>query len=103
MAFVELARRHLCSLTLNQNRNRGFVIVLVCLATWLGLQQLGYSEFAVAGRILRSGTVQSVLSAQFALEDFEKEICSNISIHRMLGSHQPHLSTFWIFRNRISL
>lgn len=67
-------------LAINQNRNRSFVIVLVCLATWLGLQQLGYSEFAVTGRILRSGAIQSVLSAQFALEEFEKQVRSDISL-----------------------
>jgi UDP-GlcNAc:undecaprenyl-phosphate GlcNAc-1-phosphate transferase len=37
-------------LTVSQNRNRDFVIVLVCLASWLGIQHLGYNEFSAAGR-----------------------------------------------------
>jgi len=37
-------------LTVYHDTYRGFVIVLVCLAAWLGLQHLGYSEFSAARR-----------------------------------------------------
>jgi UDP-GlcNAc:undecaprenyl-phosphate GlcNAc-1-phosphate transferase len=61
-------------LTVNEGHYFGFVIVLVCLATWLGLQHLGYNEFSVAGRIVLGGTFRTVLSAQLALQAFEGEI-----------------------------
>lgn len=61
-------------LTASHNRNRDFAIVLVCLAAWLGLQQLGYREFGVAKTILFGGAIRSVLSAQLALEAFEYEV-----------------------------
>jgi UDP-GlcNAc:undecaprenyl-phosphate GlcNAc-1-phosphate transferase len=61
-------------LTVNQNRNRDFVIVLVCLAAWLGIQHLGYNEFSAAGRAVVGGAFRSVLSAQLALDAFEQKV-----------------------------
>jgi UDP-GlcNAc:undecaprenyl-phosphate GlcNAc-1-phosphate transferase len=61
-------------LTVSHYSHRGFVIIIVCLAAWLGLQHLGYSEFAVAGRVVAGGVFRSVLSAQFALDQFEHEL-----------------------------
>ena len=66
-------------LTVYHDRYRGFVIVLVCLAAWLGLQHLGYSEFNIAGKVLFGGVFRSVLSAQLALDQFEREFREKIS------------------------
>ena len=67
-------------LTINHYENRDFVLVLVCLAAWLGLQHLGYSEFGVAKRMFLSGTIRSVLSAQLALEAFEYEVRADMTL-----------------------
>jgi UDP-GlcNAc:undecaprenyl-phosphate GlcNAc-1-phosphate transferase len=67
-------------LTFYHETYRGFVIVLVVLAAWLGLQHLGYSEFGVVGRMLIGGGFRSVLSAQFALDSFEREFRDDVSI-----------------------
>jgi UDP-GlcNAc:undecaprenyl-phosphate GlcNAc-1-phosphate transferase len=69
-------------LTINHGRNRGFVIVLVCLATWLGLQHLGYTEFSVARRTVLGGDLRSVISAQLALEAFEHEVKADITLQQ---------------------
>ena len=69
-------------LTINHNENRDFVLVLVCLAAWLGLQHLGYTEFGVAKRIVLGGTIRSVLSAQLALEAFELEINADMTLEQ---------------------
>jgi UDP-GlcNAc:undecaprenyl-phosphate/decaprenyl-phosphate GlcNAc-1-phosphate transferase len=61
-------------LTISHNRNRDFTIVLLCLAAWLGLQHLGYREFGIAKSMVFGGTIRSVLSAQLALETFEREV-----------------------------
>lgn len=66
-------------LTVYHDRYRGFVIVLVCLAAWLGLQHLGYSEFNIAGKAVFGGAFRSVLSAQFALDQFEHEVREKLS------------------------
>jgi UDP-GlcNAc:undecaprenyl-phosphate GlcNAc-1-phosphate transferase len=66
-------------LTVNQNRNRDFVIVLVCLASWLGIQHLGYNEFSAARRAVLGGAFRSVLSAHLALDAFEREVHADIT------------------------
>lgn len=66
-------------LTVYHNRYCGFVIVLVCLAAWLGLQHLGYSEFHIAGKAFFGGAFRSVLSAQFALDQFEHDVRETMS------------------------
>jgi UDP-GlcNAc:undecaprenyl-phosphate GlcNAc-1-phosphate transferase len=58
----------------------GLVIVLLCLAAWLGLQQLGYNEFSVAGKVVLGGAFRSVLSAQLALEAFEEEVKADMTL-----------------------
>ena len=67
-------------LTINHYENRDFVLVIVCLAAWLGLQHLGYSEFGAAKRIVLGGTFRSVLSAQIALEAFEYEVRADMTL-----------------------
>lgn len=69
-------------LTVNENRNRDFVIVLVCLAAWLGLQHLGYNEFSAAGKVVIGGAFRSVLSAQFALDAFEREVHGDLTLQQ---------------------
>lgn len=60
-------------LTVYHDRYRGFVIILVGLAAALGLQYLGYRELTITGKFVFGGAFRSVLSAQFALEQFEEE------------------------------
>jgi UDP-GlcNAc:undecaprenyl-phosphate/decaprenyl-phosphate GlcNAc-1-phosphate transferase len=67
-------------LTINHNQDRDFVLILVCLAAWLGLQHLGYTEFSVAKKMVFGGTIRSVLSAQLALEAFEQEVNANLTL-----------------------
>ncbi len=69
-------------LIFSAENNRGFVIVLVCLALWLGLQHLGYKEFGAARKIVFGGVFGSVLSAQLALEVFESELSADISLQQ---------------------
>jgi UDP-GlcNAc:undecaprenyl-phosphate GlcNAc-1-phosphate transferase len=67
-------------LTINHYENRDFVLVLVCLAAWLGLQHLGYNEFGAAKRVVMGGAIRSVLSAQLALESLEHELHAEMTL-----------------------
>jgi len=67
-------------LTVNHEQYRGFIIVIFCLAAWLGLQHLGYTEFGVAGRLVMGGAFRTVLSAQLALDSFENEIMADMTL-----------------------
>jgi UDP-GlcNAc:undecaprenyl-phosphate GlcNAc-1-phosphate transferase len=67
-------------LALNHNHDRDFILILIALTAWLGLQQLGYNEFGVAKRMVFGGTIRSVLSAQLALEAFEREVNEDLTL-----------------------
>lgn len=67
-------------LTVTRDQYRGFIIILVCLAAWLGIQHLGYNEFSVAGRLVLGGAFRGLLNAQLALVAFEHELSSSESL-----------------------
>ena len=56
------------------NQVGGLVILLFCLATWAGIQHLGYHEFDAAGRTLRSGDVQRLVQGQLSIQNFERRM-----------------------------
>lgn len=80
--FCGLAAAASLMLTSTQERYHGFVLVLVCLTVWLGLQHLGYNEFGVAGRLALGGAFRDLLSAQLALIAFEQELFEVKTIER---------------------
>jgi len=47
---------------------QGFVILLFCLAAWVGIQQLHYSEFDIAGRLLFRGEFQRTVRSRLRME-----------------------------------
>jgi len=49
----------------------GFVIVLFCAGTWIGIQHLGYIEFGVAGRMFVDGAFRRLLTKQIALRGLQ--------------------------------
>ncbi len=69
-------------LTVTHGQFRGFIIILFCLAAWLGIQHLGYNEFSVGSRLVFGGAFRGLLSAQIALGAFEKEFSSAGSIDK---------------------
>ncbi len=72
--FCGLAAAASVTLTTSQPRYHGFVLILVCLTVWLGLQHLGYSEFGVAGKLALGGAFRDLLSSQLALIELEQEL-----------------------------
>ena len=57
-------------------RFAGLIIALFCVAAWVGVQHLGYSEFSIARRLLFGGEFQRTLDAQLSLQQLEKAIHS---------------------------
>ena len=80
--FCAIAAAASLLLTMKQQRYQGFVIVLVCLTVWLGIQHLGYNEFGVAGRMALDGSFRRVLSAQVTLLGFEEELSSAATLEQ---------------------
>jgi UDP-GlcNAc:undecaprenyl-phosphate GlcNAc-1-phosphate transferase len=56
------------------NQLSGLVIILFCLAAWVGVRYLGYVEFAVAGRLIIPGTFLRVLNARLRLLALERAL-----------------------------
>lgn len=67
-------------LTTGHEQYHGFVIIVLCLLTWLGLQLLGYNDFAVVGGLVINGDFLNLLSARLYLTGFEKELSACASL-----------------------
>lgn len=52
----------------------GFVIIIFCAITWIGVQHLGYVEFGVVGRMFIEGAFRRTLNTQIALQSFEQRL-----------------------------
>lgn len=55
-------------------RYAGLVVIVFLVATWLGIQKLGYNEFGLARRLLFGGEMQNTLNAQISLQKLEQAI-----------------------------
>jgi UDP-GlcNAc:undecaprenyl-phosphate GlcNAc-1-phosphate transferase len=52
----------------------GLILVLFCALTWIGVQNLGYTEFGTAGRMVRAGAFRGLLNRELALGSFAEEL-----------------------------
>lgn len=66
--------------SVSENRYSGAILVLFCVVTWVGVQNLGYVEFRVARRMLLGGAFQNTLNGQLALRKFEEGISSAATV-----------------------
>ena len=63
------------SLSMMAGQNfQGLVIILFCVATWIGIQHLGYVELGVAGRMFMDGAFRRMLSVQIHLQQYEDRL-----------------------------
>ena len=61
-------------LTATQVQYHGFVVTIVVLAAWLGIQHLGYTEFGAASKVVFGGEFHRLLNAHLSLAKFEREL-----------------------------
>jgi len=64
------------SLCMARQDMAGFVIVLFCAGTWIGIQHLGYVEFGVAGRMFVDGAFRRLLTHQIALRGLQDKLAT---------------------------
>jgi len=67
-------------LTATQVQYHGFVVIVVILAAWLGIQHLGYSELGVAGKVVFGGGFHRLLNAHLNLAKFEQELMATETV-----------------------
>ena len=62
------------SLSMATSRFEVPVIILFCVAVWIGIQRLGYVEFDTAGRLLLAGSFRKLLRSHISLRNFENSL-----------------------------
>jgi UDP-GlcNAc:undecaprenyl-phosphate GlcNAc-1-phosphate transferase len=60
--------------SLLHNQFSGFVIVVFCLATWLGIQNLHYAEFDLARRMFLGGRFRCMINDEMQLRSFSQSL-----------------------------
>jgi UDP-GlcNAc:undecaprenyl-phosphate GlcNAc-1-phosphate transferase len=58
------------------DRFAGLIIIVFCAAAWMGIQQLGYTEFGLARRMVIAGTYRRLLNSQLTLQGFQGELAA---------------------------
>jgi UDP-GlcNAc:undecaprenyl-phosphate/decaprenyl-phosphate GlcNAc-1-phosphate transferase len=66
----------LLSLVASSLRNQfsGLIVIVFCAAVWMGIQQLHYTEFAIAGRLFLQGGFRRIIDFETRLVDFENAL-----------------------------
>ncbi len=66
----------LLSLVASSLRNQfsGLIVIVLCAAAWMGVQQLGYIEFATTGRLFLQGGFRRIVDFETRLVEFEKTL-----------------------------
>jgi UDP-GlcNAc:undecaprenyl-phosphate GlcNAc-1-phosphate transferase len=59
-----------------QNEFAGIIVVLFCVSAWIGIQHLGYVEFAAARQLIVKGTFRRIIDFQTRLQEFEEALRS---------------------------
>jgi len=59
-----------------QNEFAGIIVVLFCISAWIGIQHLGYVEFAAARQLWVKGTFRRIIDFQTRLQEFEEALQS---------------------------
>src|ERR1017187_2135715 len=88
VALLMYAACGLCavlSLVLSTARDRsaGLVIVVFCLAAWLGIQHLGYAEFSMARSLVVAGTYRRLIDAHLALRSFREALAAACDVNQV--------------------
>jgi UDP-GlcNAc:undecaprenyl-phosphate GlcNAc-1-phosphate transferase len=60
--------------TMPHNKFHGVLLILFCVAAWLGVQFVGYLEFDVARSLTMSGTFRHIVNARMSVEGFERKL-----------------------------
>ena len=57
-----------------RNQFSGLIVIVFCAAAWMGIQHLGYTEFAMAGRLFLQGGFRRIIDFETRLVEFEKTL-----------------------------
>src|SRR5580704_12603920 len=63
-----------------RNQFSGLIVVVFCAAACMAIQQLGYTEFAMAGRLFLQGGFRRIIDFETRLAEFEKTLARSTGI-----------------------
>lgn len=63
-----------CSLVVMNRNMSGLILLVFCMAAWIGVQRLGYVEFGVAGRLFIGGAFRRLLNSHISLDSLEERL-----------------------------
>src|SRR5262249_11325321 len=63
------------------NRFGGFIVILFCVGAWIGIQYLGYGEFAMVGQMFVKGKFRRIIDAETRLLDLENALSKASDVH----------------------
>jgi len=65
-----------CSLVVSvvDDQFAGIIVILFCIAAWVGVQNLGYGEFPAARSVLFGGVIGRVINAQVSLHHMDLQL-----------------------------
>ncbi len=63
------------------NRFGGFIVILFCVGAWIGIQYLGYGEFAMVGQMFVKGKFRRIIDAETRLLDLEAALTKAADVH----------------------
>lgn len=81
----------------------GLIIILFCLATWIGIQNLGYIEFSMASRLLLRGGVGRMIDFETKLKGFEAAVQKADTLEAMWEVVRKASRDFGFHGSRLSL
>jgi UDP-GlcNAc:undecaprenyl-phosphate GlcNAc-1-phosphate transferase len=62
------------------NRFSGLIVIVFCTAAWMAIQQLRYTEFAMAGRLFLQGGFRRIIDFETRLVEFENALARSNGI-----------------------
>ena len=61
------------------NRFHGLLLVVFCVAAWVGVRLVGYVEFDTARHLVLSGTFRHILNARLFVNTFERKVAAAVT------------------------
>ena len=62
------------------NQFSGLMVILFCVAAWVGVHNLGYGEFAMAGEMFLKGKFRRIIDTEARLLDLEAELATAVEV-----------------------
>jgi hypothetical protein len=85
------------------NELGGLVILMFCVSAWIGVQHLGYTEFATARQLFLKGTFRRIIDTETTIQEFERALTATRGFDELWKVLIHHARSLDFRRVRLSL